>query len=150
MKVHLHHNHDDVLNGYFNVCMSETDDPRAEIDATVDDAEATEIIANNVLEYVPQAQIVTMLNQIIGKLRHGGELVITGVDAYTVAKDYVAYKLTIEAFNILLHGDQQGAHVKQTTLTLHGLVNFLREQFGLEIVEQGLDEYTFSIKARRP
>lgn len=150
MKVHIHQDHDNVLSGYYNICASETEALELEIDATVEDAEATEIILNNTLEFLPQAEIVVILNQLVRKLRHGGVIILTGTDAYAVAKKYANYKMSIEEYNVLTHGPQDGSQVKKTTLTIHGLVNFLTKQFGLQIVNQGLEEYTYSIEARRP
>ena len=151
MKVYLHHNHEDVLSGYNNICLGETDDRCAEIDVVIDDAEAIEIIANNVLEYVPQSEVIEFLTKIVNKLQHGGTLIITGVDAYTAAKDFVSYKISIEYFNALLHGGQEGGEkTKHTTLTLHGMVNFLQTRFGLKIISKVLEEHNFSIEAQRP
>lgn len=150
-KIHFHINPDDELGGYTNICLGLVDNRNDEVNAHVDDAEANEIILNNVLEYILLTEITDFLGFIIGKLRHDGTLVITGVDAYTVAKDYVAYKLSIEDFNILLHGAQQDEHfIKTATLTLHGLVNFLQEEFGLEVVRKTLEDYTYVIEAKRP
>ena len=151
MKLHLHQNPEDTLNGYTNVCLGEADNRDEELDAAVDDAEATEIVANNVLEFVPLLELIDYLQHIIQKLRHGGSLVVTGIDAYTVAKDYTACRLSIEDFNILLHGNQGDAmNIKCATLTMHGMVNFMRDELGLTITRQHLEEYNYVIEATRP
>ena len=151
MKLHLHQNPEDELNGYTNICLGATENRDEELDAAVDDAEVVELVANNVLEFIPLTDLVNFLEHLIQKLRHGGTLVITGVDAYTVAKDYTSYRLSIENFNVLLHGNQRdAANIKCATLTLHGMVNFLREEFGLTIMRQHLEDYNYVIEAKRP
>ena len=151
MKLHLHQNPEDTMNGYTNICLGEAESRDKELDDVADDAEVTELVANDVLEFVPLPQLTGFLDHMTKKLRHGGTLVITGVDAYTVAKDYVSYRLSIEAFNILLHGNQRDAtNTKVATLTMHGMVNFLREEFGLTVIRQHLEEYNYVIEAKRP
>lgn len=157
MKIHLHQNPTEELNGYTNICLGDDVDGgeitnrNNELDAVVDSAEAMEIVADNVLEFIPIAELMPFLEHVIGKLRHKGTLIITGVDAYTVAKDYVSYKLSIEEFNFLLHGNQCNERdVKMTTLTLHGMVSFLSKQCGLKIIGQQLEEYNYVIEVQRP
>jgi len=151
MKLHLHLKPEDELNGYTNICLSETSDWSKDLDDQVDDAEVTELIANNVLEFVPLTKLIDFLAQMIRKLRHDGTIIVAGVDAYTVAKQFANYKLSIEEFNVLLHGLQQTDNdVKLATLTLHGMVNFLKEEFGLTIIRKNLEDYNYFIEAKRP
>ena len=151
MKLHLHQNPEDALNGYTNLCMGETENRDTALDDIADDAEVMELIADDVLEFVPLPSLLGFLEHIIQKLRHGGTLVITGVDAYLIAKDYADYKLSIEDFNILLHGNQRDdKNIKVATLTLHGMVAYLRDNLGLSITRQCFDEYSYLIEATRP
>ena len=151
MKLHLHQNPTDEMNGYTNICLGTTDNRDDELDAAVDNAEVTELVANNILEFIPLPQLTNFLTHMIQKLRHKGTFIITGIDAHTVAKDYTNYKLSIEDFNILLHGNQRDdSNIKVATLTMHGMVCFLREDFGLTITRQYLDEYNYVIEAIRP
>ena len=79
-------------------------------------------------------------------MRHGSTIIITGTDAYEVAKDYVNYKISIDDFNVLLHGNPS---IKTATLTLHGLVHFLETVFGLKIIRKSLEDYNYVIEAQR-
>jgi hypothetical protein len=118
MKAHIHINHEDALSGYTNIELGSADNWDEALDTGVDDAEATEIIINNVLEFVALPGLAGFLEHIVRKLRHEGTLIITGVDAYLVAKDFLSYKLSIEEFNMFLHGKQNdAANVKKATLT---------------------------------
>jgi len=59
-------------------------------------------------------------------------------------------RMSIEDFNILLHGNQRDTvNIKTATLTLHGMVNFLQEDFGLTIVRKTLEDYNYVIEAKR-
>ncbi len=151
MKLHLHQNPEDTLNGYTNICLGQVENRDKELDRVADDAEVVELVADNVLEFVPLPELTEFLNHMIQKLRHGGTLIITGTDAYVVAKDYVSYKMRIEDFNILLHGNQRDPRdIKCATLTMSGMTYFLREEFGLSIVRQALEDYNYVIEAKRP
>ena len=151
MKLHVYHHPDtEPLGGaYTSVCIATGSLDIAE------DAEVTELVANDILEYIPLTQLNEFLAAMITKLRHGGTMIITGVDSYSVAKDYVAHKLSIEDFNILIHGYNDSAREGHTdskcaTLALQGLVSYLKTEFGLKIVRQGLEDYKYMIEVQRP
>lgn len=148
MKLHLHFADAEPMNGYENISLGTADDPLVALEVSAYDAQATEIIANNVLEYLPLTNISKFLDGVVRKLRHGGTLILTGVDAYTVAQDYVAFKLSIEDFNLLLHG--HGDFIKQGTLALHGLVNYIKQEFRLKVISKTLEEYNYVIEVQRP
>ena len=151
MKLHIYHHGMDELNGYTNICQGQTQARDGELDAAVDDTEATEIVVSEALDYIPLAELTGFLDHTIRKLRHKGTLTIVGTDAYTVAKNFTQYKLPIEEFNILLHGGERDPNnVKTATLTMHGVVNFLRTEFGLTVTRQSLEDFTYVIEAQRP
>ena len=151
MKLHIFHHGMDELNGFTNLCLSQTDDKDGELDAAVDDSEATEIVLSEALDYIPLSDLADFLDHVIKKLRHGGSITIIGTDAFTVAKNFAQYKLPIEEFNILMHGGaSKPHHIKTATLTMHGVVNFLRTEFGLKVLRQSLEDYTYVIEAQRP
>ena len=151
MKIHLHQNPEDELNGYTNICLGQAADRDEALDAVADDAEVMELIANNILEFIPLTKLIYYLEHLVKKVRHGGKIVITGIDAYAVAKDYTSYRLSIEDFNLLLHGNQrETSEIKCATLTMYGVAVFLREEFGLTITRQNLDDYNYVIEATRP
>jgi len=151
MKLHLHQNPEDTLQGHTNICLGDADNRDEELDAVADDAEVMELIGNNVLEFIPLPELMGFLEHMVQKIRRGGKLIITGVDAYTVAKDYAAYKISIEDFNVLLHGNQRDVqNTKVATLTMHGMVAFLRHGAGLTITRQHLEDHNYVIEATRP
>jgi len=149
MKLHLYHRENDVLAGYTNVWMG-VENARQKLDELVDDAEVTELVANNILEYVPLEHVSDFLAHMLRKLRKNGTIIITGIDAYSVCKDYVEYKLTLEDMNLFLHGEQQSdTDIKMTTLALHGLANHIEQEFGMKILRKTIEDYTYIIEAQR-
>ena len=147
MKLYVHLNPEHAMTGYTNLCVGQSENVLEDLDTLVDDAEATEIILDGVLEYIALANISKTLDRVIRKLRHAGTLIITGIDAYTVADHFSRLILNVEEFNVLLHGESTP---KLTTLTQSGVLNYCKNIFGLIVVSQSFEEYTFVIKVKRP
>ncbi len=142
MRVHIFGDSHSPMNGYLNLAVKEGD-VLSNLDSAVCDSEAVEIVLNNALEYLQPKDVISFLERVVSKLRHTGELIVNGIDAYTVAKHFVMNKLTIEEFNILMLGK------KSTALTMHGMRNFLCADMGLKILSAKLEEYSYVIKAKR-
>jgi hypothetical protein len=148
MKVHLHINPEEAMSGYTNICLG-YNHWKEEVDVRVSDAEAKELIANNILEYVKLSDVLNTLEYLISKIRHGGRLIISGTDIDSVAQDYCQHKLTIEELNILIHGDQRDiSNVKLVTLSMNDLISFLTKS-GFNILRKTYHEYIYIIEAQR-
>lgn len=119
----------------------------ANFDKLVQDAEATEIIADDIIEYIPAEQAITVISYWMRKLRHGGKLILTGIDAYLVAKAFAEHMINVDEFNGLIHGNPTN---KCINLTTFGLVHFLTENFKAKILTKRIDGYSFVIEAQRP
>lgn len=120
------------------------------LDAYVDDSEADEIVALDVLDYLPLPDIDNALSNWIKKLRHGGTLVIGGTDIYEVSKAFSQYRLDIHRTNHLLHGEQTKPYlIKRGNFTALGLCDFL-EAKGLEIQKKRVNDFHMIIEAKRP
>jgi len=118
------------------------------IDEYAENGELEEIVVEHILDYIPIADVIKVVNHLVKKIRHGGIINIIGVDGYLVAKAFVEIRMGIEQFNILLHGDNP-AMLKTVVLTCQGISNFLAEN-GLEIMQRRIDVYQYSVKAKRP
>jgi hypothetical protein len=151
MKVHIYHHGAEEQPDAVNICLDAVPDGVEALNELVDNAEAIQIILEEALDYVPLTKLADFLETTVRKLRHGGTLIVVGTDALAVAKDFSQYKIPIEEFNVMLHGGEQGPHqVKTATLTMHGVVNFLRNEYGLKILRQTIDDYTYVVEAQRP
>jgi hypothetical protein len=115
MKVNLLiDNPDEALSGYVNLDPYAKPDDKTrtrcealgDLSSIVDDGEAEEIVARDIVEYFRQVDVDQILNHWLGKLRRGGTLTITFVDIRDVTKGYLNGSLSVEDYNILVHGTQ--------------------------------------------
>lgn len=131
------------------------------LDDVVDDAEAEEIIAEDVIDFLPLNDIESAINHWIKKLRHGGRIVIGGVDMYEVCKAFSSYSIDLATTNRILHGPQDKPYnERHANFTIIGLSDFLEERglkilskrvygFNLNDVEQRKQFHMF-VQAQRP
>jgi hypothetical protein len=157
MKLNLLYGHGDHLQEYINInpfALEETDNTRIadvkQLDSIVEDAEATEIIAADVVDYLSMEEINKALDHWISKMRHGARLVIGGCDSYDAAKALVQFEIDLETFNLLVHGTQDQPHLfKKMCLTLSGLCDYLEEK-GLKIIKKRRNGLNYVVEAQRP
>jgi hypothetical protein len=157
MKLNLLYGHGDHLQEYVNVnpfALEETDNVRIadvkQLDGIVEDAEATQIIASDVVDYLSLDEINPVLDHWISKMRHGATLWIGGCDSYDAAKALTQFEIDLETFNMLLHGTQDQPHLfKKTCLTLTGLCEYLEDK-GLKIIKKRRNGLNYVVGARRP
>jgi len=156
MKAIITANMNGVLADHLSFCpfvTKETDDVKTidvntlSIDKYVDDGELEELIVEGILDCVPITQAMNIIKSLVRKIRHGGVIIITGIDAYLVAKAFVEIRITIEKFNVLMHGTDQDLQ-KTLNLTCSGVAHFLSEA-GLKVVNRRIDNFQYSVKALR-
>jgi len=105
------------------------------LDDVVDDNEAEEIIAEDVIDYLPRDKVIDTIKHWISKLCHGGTLIIGGVDVYEVARSFANYEIGLDDVNYLLHGRQEEPYQqKLTNFTLMGLRDLLLNN-GMRIIK---------------
>jgi uncharacterized protein YeeX (DUF496 family) len=130
----------ELLNNYID-CHIEN------IDSIVYDSEAKNIYLDNLLEYIEEKDIYIAIEKIVKKMRKKGTLLITGIDSYIVAKDYVSKRLTNKEYNRLVYGES--GCFKKNSLSLHELSNFLQDKFGLKIITRNIEDYQYIVEAKR-
>lgn len=158
MKVNLIYGEGDVLTGYLNLhpfAMQDTDEVKIadvkNIDRFVCDAEANEIIATDVIDYLVSHEVPKIIQHWVRKLRHGGKIVIGGIDMNEVTRGFVNGDLDLETTNKLLHGQQTQPHlVRRVNLSLIGIANFLNEDCGLKVMKKRMAGYSYLVEATRP
>lgn len=157
MKINLLRNTNDVLSGYLNIdpfTMGTDTDKVAggltDLSYHVDDAEASEIIARDILDYFDPPTGDRALENWIRKLRHGGKLVVGGTDLYEVAKAITNYSLLPEAANKLLYGSfTQPWEMKKHSTCLLATASWL-EVKGLHVIKKRLNNFSYCVEAQRP
>ena len=121
-----------------------------DIDKYVDNNEATEIVLDNILGYIPVHNIQPYINKVIGKLAHKGQLIVNDIDALQVVKDYYYGQISIVDFNNLLYGGKTHSwDFKQSCVTLNEISHYIN-QAGLRTIQKRLPHLHYSIIAERP
>lgn len=118
------------------------------LDAYAEDGELEELVLDHILEYIPLAILAKVTTALFRKVRHGGVIIVNGIDGQRVARDLDYYRSTIEQFNEIIHGNTVGIP-KTTTLTTK-YVDQLLQAAKFEIIHRRLDEHLYSMKAKRP
>ena len=156
-KINLLYGSGDVLHTHLNLDPFTSDETdvltRSDIknlDSFVDDAEAQEIIALDVIDYIPLTDINAVIKHWVSKLRHGGLLIIGGTDLFEVSKAFAQYRLDITEANKLIHGEQSKPYlVKRTNFTTLGLADYL-SSLGLKLQKKRINDFHLTVEATRP
>ena len=100
MKVYLTVKGDNI-SGYHNIDASSGGDI-VKMDG-VEDSEATEIIASDIINFTDISSINDLLSGWVKKLRHGGRIVVGGVEIDEVCKAFISKAIDVNQFNKLVH-----------------------------------------------
>lgn len=158
MKINLIYFEEDILHGYLNLypwAFDETEDIKIanllNIGPFVDDAEAEEIIANKVIDYLSPSETEQALKEWVKKIRHGGSLTVIGTDLYSLARAITSFKISSDQANELLYGKQEQDYlVKRSCLNGQGLVSYLLSLSDeLVIEERSYEGFNYLVKVRR-
>lgn len=149
MKLNLLLDEVNSLNSYTNV--KHIDCALNQLDPVVDDGEAEEIRAIDILDYFPLKECDKLLQHWVSKLKHGGRLIIQVVDLMLVAKGIIREHILPYDANLFLHGEQRNpSDFRLSNYTINQLVNILEKAFGLTIIRKRLENYRAIIEAERP
>jgi hypothetical protein len=156
MKLNLIYGRGQKLDGYTNINAVPVEDDDvitadpSNLDFFVDDAEAEDIIACDVVNFLPKSIMVSTINHWVGKLRHGGSIAIGGIDCYAIARDIVNKKIDLQSMNDILYGaGVSGWDIRKNAFTMESLVDHLRD-LGLKIQRSRIDKYEIIVEAVRP
>tara|TARA_Y100001938_G_C8074820_1_gene425355 strand:- start:1378 stop:1863 length:486 start_codon:yes stop_codon:yes gene_type:complete len=157
-KVNLIHGEGDVLDTHLNInpFTKKTEDgllvrgDLTNIDKYVDDAEAEEIIAMDVIDYISTTKTAETIANWISKLAIGGRIVIGGIDIIAVSKSLADYSLDIASANLLIHGKQDEPYlIKRASFSAYDLAEYLEVTYGLGIVKKDIQNYKMFVEAQR-
>lgn len=109
----------------------------------VGDAECTEILADDLIDYIPLEKMGEILGWIRSKMRHGCKLILGGTDIYEVSRAFSSYYIGLNDLNKLLY-----AQNKSAVLTLPALVELV-QQLGLKIISKRVNGYKMVVIAER-
>jgi len=157
-KVNLIYGEGDFLDTHLNInpFAKNTEEGRlvradlTNIDKYVDAAEADEVLAMDVIDYIPTIQTKDALTNWISKLRIGGRIVIGGVDIYSISKSIADCSLDIPLANLIIHGKQDKPYlIKRASFSALDLSKYLEEIYGLGIVKKEVLNYRMFVEAQR-
>jgi hypothetical protein len=157
VKVNLLIGGTDIRNGWTNIDMlagpSETDRMNGDVgclDSNVDDAEAAEIVALDIIDFLPVPLVFDALDNWAKKLRHSGTLTIGGVDLREVAKAVSVQQIGINDANAVLYGDHNEPYkYRKSAFTLQYVIQLLQLR-GLETVSKQIKNLRYCVTVRRP
>ena len=120
------------------------------IDEHVENSEAREILAHDVINFLPYEQIDSVISDWVKKLRHGGKIVILGKDLWHLCKAYSQKLVSTEQFNSALFGEQShSGDYRLSHITMPELAMKL-EALGLKVVKKRVNGYEMVVEAIRP
>lgn len=120
------------------------------LDPLCEDAEATELIALDVIDFVSPGEINEMVAHWVRKLRHGGTLTVGGLDLAEVARRLVSGRLDHDAANLLIYGSQDvPALCRKACMPLRVACEVL-EAYGLKVLTKTYNECFYVVTSRRP
>jgi len=118
--------------------------------AQVDVGECEEILALNIVEYMPRHLLDSVLKDWVSKLAHKGQLILSFTDCYTISRLFFLQQLTAVDYNVLIHGEMtKGWDEKKQNFTLPQLVQIL-EGMGLKVLKKKLDGIYATLIVERP
>ena len=167
-KLNMIRNNVGLLTGYINVDpYSSTTDKEYDIrtadyrhlDSIVDNSECTEIIANDITDYMEPHEVERIIHHWAGKIRRGGILVVIGIDIMEVAKGLAYGTLLdktenpfqqIQKANMLLHN--AGGEIwngRRHNLSLDAVVHILGGLAGFKLEQKTVNDYRYCVVVRR-
>lgn len=116
----------------------------------IEDNEAEEIIAINIIDYVAYGKVSTVLKQWVGKLSHKGKLIVGFTDIFSVARRFYIGQIEKDKVAEILYGKcLEGWDVKKACLSL----DIMKQKFlecGLVINNIKFIEHFIIIEGERP
>ena len=153
MKLHLCEKPDDIWSGYLNVHPQAPEHPDCfagpwdGLSLVCEANEATEIVADDVLDRFPSDRVDDVLSGWLSRLAHGGELHLSFVDARPVCRAFYEDRLDLGALNALLH--DCGPWPRRCLLSID-LVCAVLENQGYRLLRRRLDGHRALVSCRRP
>ena len=158
-KINLIYGEGDVFHTHLNINpFSENADGKilvrddvSNLDKYADDSELTELIAIDVIDFIPANKTSEVIDNWVKKIRIGGKIVIGGVDLFEVCKCLSQYKIDTYDANALIHGNQNKPYmIRRVNFTAIGISEYLKDKFGFEIISKNISNFKMNVEARRP
>ena len=90
-------------SGYLNIDALKDLEIR-NLDEYVDPAECFEIVAEDIVDYIPKQELPSVIDNWVSKLRHQGTIIVGGTDAFEVCKMFSQNSINLVELNNLRGG----------------------------------------------
>lgn len=114
------------------------------VDYISEDHQCDEILCNGILNYFKIDEIPNFILHLLGKLKTGGKIAITGDDYLEICKMSIRHELNISDWNKMVYGANQ-SRPKESSITLPFLCKILQEK-NIKIMMKRLNGYEFHIE----
>ena len=115
------------------------------LDEVCENGEATEILTENIIDYLKADEVGDFINKCISKLRHGGFLTLDGTDFSEIVRLYYNAAIDLAKTNLLLFGEGN----KKSISSGYELSEALTD-VGLTVDKCRYENGRYLIKAVRP
>ncbi len=157
MKVNLLlDNPGDVRSGYLNIDAFAPPGDRERVkgdvyilDDHVDGGELEELVAHEVLDYVPLKDAGSVIDGWLSKLAHKGRITISVVDLREVCRAVLAGTVDLNTANQLLHGEQRRGWDKKRLSFTASVLSDILSQKGLKILSRKVTNHRAVVTAER-
>lgn len=135
------------LNGYLNISPLKGENIWQ---LSAEPAECMEIIAEDIVDYIPNADLENVVKNYVSKLRHGGKIILGGTDVFEVSKRISMQSKDISELNQLIYGVESptGWGFKRGISSII-YISSLLSQLGLRITKQRLNDCQYIVEAYR-
>lgn len=115
-----------------------------DLDTIVENNECVEIVAGELINFIPVSKLFDILGQISRKLRHGGKLTIGGTDLYAMSVAVINGMLNPREVNDAIYSESHKAMIPMND------VADLLTKLGLVVTNRELNGISYIIQAERP
>lgn len=149
----------DAISGYTNLCLNMDGPPFPGIDCTAvssfidldkyaDDNEVEEIVLKFIVDYYSPFSLQFLLEGLVKKLSHGGQLIVEGNDFYTLCKLIARGDILLEDGNKLLRLSDE---LQKMTVYNHDTneIKRLLTSLGLKINKVFIRGYNYAVRGIR-
>ena len=134
MKINLQIHKRGEFAGYINCDINS-------LNEAASDYEVDEIMADEILDYIPYSQINDIVTQLITKLKTGGTLMLSSFDIFELGRRIVNKDDNDATYNSILFGSEP---VKRSCLSLRYLENILTSK-GMKTIRKHIQDSRYTL-----
>lgn len=124
-------------------------DFRVSLDSTVKNASCTNIICDDVINYVIHEQLANFLQIVTSKLRKNGVITITGTDCFEVCRAFMNGEIDIATYNTLVFGSGNHPWAYSSGISSIVQIEGILKELGITIISLSLEKHKYVISGVR-